>query len=78
MLSISAKVDGAEIHVECPRCGFANPVWLRQVRLRDVVICRGCKCNIQLEDHMNTFRKAREDLARQIRELQRTLERAFR
>ena len=84
MVSISARlvgnldIDGVEIEIECPRCGFFNPIWLNQIRLRDVVICRGCKSNIQLEDYMNTFRKAREDLDRQIRELQRTLERAFR
>jgi len=84
MLSISAKlvgnwdIDGAEVEVNCPRCAFANPVWIRQIRLRDVVICRGCKCNVQLEDQMNTFRKARENLNRQMRELQRKLDRAFR
>ena len=43
----------------------------------DVVICRGCKCNLHLEDQMNTFRKARESLNRQMRELKRTIERAF-
>ncbi len=84
MISISAKlagnldIDGVEIEIECPRCDFANPVWLKQIRLRDVIICRGCKRRIQLEDYMNTFRKAREDLDRQMRELQRALERAFR
>jgi hypothetical protein len=84
MFSISAKlegnwdIDGAEVEVECPRCRFANPVWLWQIRLRDVIICRGCKCNLHLEDQMNTFRKARESLNRQMQELKRTLERAFR
>ncbi len=83
MFSVSAKlegnwdIDGVEVHVDCPRCRFANPVWLKQIRLRDVVICRGCKCNLQLEDQMNTFRKARETLNRQMQELKRTIERAF-
>ena len=83
MISISAKVegnwdiDGVEVEVECPRCGFTNPVWLKQIRLRDVVICRGCKCNLHLEDQMNTFRKAREDVNRQMRKLKHTIERAF-
>ena len=52
------NLDKIEVEVECPRCGFGNPVWLRQARLRDVVICRGCKANIQLDDGMNTVRKA--------------------
>ena len=83
MLSISAKlegkwdIDGHEVKIECPRCRFVTPVWIKQVRLRDVVICRGCKCNLRLEDQMNTVRKARESVNRQMRELQRTFERAF-
>ncbi len=41
MISISAKlegnwdIDGVEVQVDCPRCGFANPVWLKQIRLRE-------------------------------------------
>jgi len=36
MFSISAKlegdwdIDGVEFEVECPRCGFLNPLWLNQ------------------------------------------------
>jgi hypothetical protein len=84
MFSISAKlegnwdIDGFEVEIECPRCRFINPAWVKQVRLRDAIICRGCKCNIRLEDQMNTIRKARESVNRQVRELQQTLERAFR
>lgn len=81
MLSISAKlegnwdIDGCEVEIDCPRCQFANPIWLKQIRLRDVIICRGCKRNIQLEDQMNTFRKARENIDRQMRQLRRIIER---
>ena len=46
-----------EVEVDCPGCGFSNPIWLRQAELRDVIICRGCKANIQLDDSMNTVRK---------------------
>lgn len=83
MLSISAKLEGnwdidaLEVEAQCPRCGFANLVWIRQIRLQDVVICRGCKCNLRLEDQMNTVRKARENLNRQMRELQHAIKRAF-
>lgn len=60
MIRLDVRMDGEinidkfEVEVDCPRCGFANPIWLRQARLRDVVICRGCKANIQLDDSMNT------------------------
>lgn len=67
--------DKFEVEADCPRCGFANPIWLRQARLRDVVICRGCKANVQLDDSMNTVRKAYQSIRRSMRELQETVER---
>jgi hypothetical protein len=72
VLSIGISVEGdldldrAEFEIECPRCQFYNPVLLKQARLRDVVICRGCKSNIQLDDGMNSVRKARRSLRRAI------------
>jgi hypothetical protein len=51
------NLDTFEVNVDCPRCQFSNPIWLKQARLRDVIICRGCKSNIQLDDSMNTVRK---------------------
>jgi transposase-like protein len=56
--------------VECPACHFTSRVTLKQVRMRDVVICRGCKRNIQLEDQMKTVKKAIRDLGRAMRDLQ--------
>jgi hypothetical protein len=73
-------IDFVEVEVPCPRCGFFNPIWLRQARLRDVIICRGCKANVQLEDHMNEVRKAEtavrqavNDLARSFKSISRKL-----
>ena len=73
MFRIEAKIEGGinldkhEVEVTCPRCHFANPIWLKQARLRDVIICRGCKANIQLDDSMNTVRQG-------IRSVQRALD----
>jgi hypothetical protein len=58
--------DKFEVEIECPRCSFLNPVSLKQARLRDVVICRGCKANMQLDDGMNTVRNARHNVQRQM------------
>jgi hypothetical protein len=69
------NIDKFEVEVDCPRCSFANPVWLRQARLRDVVICRGCKANIQLDDGMNTVRKAYRSIRRSMQELCDTVDR---
>ena len=68
-------IDGFEVEVDCPLCGFMNPIWIRQARLRDVIICRGCKANIQLDDSMNTVRKSVQAIRRRFRELQQTIER---
>ncbi len=66
-------LDRQPIQFPCPRCGFYNGARLKQVRLRDVVICRGCKSNIQLDDHMNSYRRARRSIERALGDLRRAL-----
>jgi hypothetical protein len=79
MFKIDMKLEGDinldtfEVEVDCPRCNFANPIWLRQARLRDVVICRGCKANIQLDDSMNSVRKAYRSIRRAMEDLRQTV-----
>ena len=67
------NLDKFEIEVDCPRCNFANPIWLRQARLRDVLICRGCKANVQLDDSMNSVRKAYRSIRRAMDDLRETV-----
>lgn len=71
-------IDSFTVDVECPRCAFFNPISIKQTRVRDVIICRGCKSNIQLDDGMNSVRKSRQDIRRQYKALQETIERTFR
>ena len=68
------NIDKFEVEVECPRCNFANSIWMKQARLRDMVICRGCEANIQLDDSMNTVRKARRSMRRAMQDLLDTIE----
>jgi hypothetical protein len=56
------NLDRAKFDIVCPRCRFENNVLYKQARLRDVIICRGCKSNIRLDDHMNECRKARRQI----------------
>ena len=65
--------DKHEIEIKCPECSFYNPIWLKQARLRDVIICRGCKNNIHLDDQMNETRKAIKSIRRALNELEETL-----
>lgn len=66
-------IDSFEVEIDCPRCLFVNPMWIKQARVRDVIICRGCKSNIQLDDGMNSVRKARQDVRRAFDALQRQI-----
>ena len=66
-------LDNVEVSVPCPRCKFENPFTLKQARLRDVIICRGCKANIQLDDQMNECKNAVRRTERMISELQNSL-----
>lgn len=46
------NLDKIPFEVGCPKCEFYNTFSLRQARLQDVIICRGCNCTIQLSDQM--------------------------
>lgn len=66
-------LDRFEFEVECPQCGFATKIFYRDARLRDVLICRGCKANIQLDDRMNECRKAKRQIDAAMRELESSI-----
>ena len=61
-------LDKFNIEILCPKCGFYNEIRFKQARLRDVVICRGCKRNIHLDDHMNECRNARTKIRKVMQE----------
>ena len=67
------ELDNAPIEILCPKCGFYNKIRLKQVRLRDVIICRGCKRNINLDDHMNEIRRARRKIKQMVNSMIRSL-----
>jgi hypothetical protein len=62
-------LDRHRIDLECPECQFPTRVFLRQVRLCDVIVCGGCKGTIQLVDQMASFRKARRDIEEALDDL---------
>ena len=70
---IAFNLDKVKVDITCPTCQFLNSVTIKQARVRDVIICRGCKVNIQLEDHMNTVRKSVRDFRRALRQLEKQL-----
>jgi peptide subunit release factor 1 (eRF1) len=66
-------LDGIRFDIHCPKCDFLNPVTFKQVRIKDMIICRGCKANIQLEDQMSTVRKSVRDIRQAMREIDEQL-----
>jgi hypothetical protein len=67
------NLDKHTINFACPRCDFYNAIFFIQARLRDIIICRGCKSNIQLDDYMNECRKAKQSLDRALQSLESSL-----
>lgn len=63
-----------KIEITCPKCNFANPVSLKQIQIRDVIICRGCKSNIQLHDYLNTVKKTLKTFRREMGALMNAFE----
>ena len=62
-------LDYIEFDIGCPRCRFSNAVYLKQVVARDVVICRGCKANLQLDDYLNEARRAKRQIEASLNSL---------
>jgi len=67
-------LDKATFDLECPRCRFSLKIRFRDARLRDVLICRGCKANIHLDDNMNECRKARRAFQVAMKQLEQSLQ----
>jgi hypothetical protein len=63
-------LDDQTFDFSCPNCGFYNPITLKQIRLRDAIICRGCKAILNFEDHMNETRKAVRSINKELRNLE--------
>lgn len=68
------NLDKQLVSLQCPFCKFRNEVSLKQIRINDVVICRGCKANLQLHDHMRSTYKAVRSITHQLSELEKSLQ----
>lgn len=67
------NLDEAQININCPKCGFTNPVTLGDVRVQKVIVCRGCKVNIRLVDKNASVDKAKKDIDDSINSLRKSL-----
>ena len=70
---MSIDLDRHRIRIECPQCHFPARPFFRQVKHRDVLVCGGCKSNIQLVDHLGSYRKGERKMRRALEELTSSL-----
>ncbi len=68
------NLDRHKFEFQCPECEFYNCATMKQARLRDFIICRGCKINLRLDDSMNSCRKAVRQFRKSMREFEREIE----
>jgi hypothetical protein len=62
-------LDRTPIEIACPDCSFYITALFRDIRLNEVLICGGCKANIQLVDYMGTVTKARREAVSAVESL---------
>ena len=70
---MNIDLDKTRIRIECPKCQFPSRPFFRQVKDRDVLVCGGCKSNIQLVDHLGSYRKSERRVRRALEELTSSL-----
>lgn len=66
------NLDHQEIEIQCTECGFYNPVFLKQIHIKDTIICHGCKSNIDLNDYKNEYRKVKKELDKSLNNLKKS------
>lgn len=70
-------LDNIETEIDCPNCGFYNTVYFKDIKLRNVIICRGCKFNLQLDDYMNSYKIESRKLETEFKKLSNLLNELF-
>lgn len=63
------NLDKITIEIQCPQCDFYNYIYLKQVELEDICICRGCKQLLQLNDYMHEIKKTIQEIETSLNQL---------
>lgn len=61
--------DKDEIEVDCPFCELETYVTFGEIMRNDFAICRGCHCNIILEDYLGDVKKSLKKIEKLINNL---------
>ncbi len=63
-------ISNQKIEFECPNCHSKVPITLGQAEKEEIVVCPGCKKNIQLRDKDGSVSQSRHDIEKGIKDLQ--------
>lgn len=66
-------LDQQAVNDQCHMCGFWNDFTIKEARLDQVIICRGCKANIQVRDYLGTVKRAERDVRRALEDFENSL-----
>ena len=63
------NLNNFKIEIPCPKCGFYITFFFKQACNNEIIICGGCKSNVQLFDHMDECKNARKIFNRSMKKL---------
>jgi hypothetical protein len=66
--------DSQTLELECSKCRFYSSFFYKQARLEDVIICRGCKTSIILNDNIGSIKKVNKQIQIAVNNLEKSLE----
>ena len=69
--------ENSWIQIECPRCGFAFEITLRDVRLEEICYCHNCKCSVQIVDNYSSAHTGLNQMNDALRSLENTFNNLF-
>ena len=72
-MDILSVFDPQTLELQCPRCNFYNEFFYKQARLEDIIICRGCKTNIVLNDSIGSIKKANKEIQKTMNDFEKQL-----
>lgn len=63
-------ISNKKIEFECPNCHSKVSITLEQAEKEEIVVCPGCKKNIQLSDKDGSVKQSKHDIEKGIKDLQ--------
>jgi hypothetical protein len=70
-------LGAAEIELPCPYCNFCNTVLIKQIKSGEMIICSGCKRDIDLTQYSNNISETEREMDDALSALQEKLKKGI-